>query len=44
MTSVEKWYIFLCADNKEYVALIDELAQSEEGIMEAQKVLSKNKR
>ena len=41
LTSVEKWCIFfLCADNKEYVALVDELAQSEEGIMEAQKVLS----
>ena len=42
LTSVEKWCIFfLCADDKEYVALVDELAQSEEGIMEAQCVLSK---
>ena len=42
LTSVEKWCIFfLCADNKEYGALVDELAQSEEGIMEAQCVLSK---
>ncbi len=41
LTSVEKWCIFfLCADDKEYRPLIDELAQSEEGIMEAQKVLS----
>lgn len=42
LTSVEKWCIFfLCADDKEYRPLIDELAQSEEGIMEAQKVLSR---
>ena len=42
LTSVEKWCIFfLCADNKEYGALVDELAQSEEGIMEAQCILSK---
>ena len=41
LTSVEKWCIFfLCADNKEYRSLIDELARNEEGIMEAQKVLS----
>ncbi len=41
LTSVEKWCIFfLCADDKEYKALVDELAQREDGIMEAQKVLS----
>ena len=41
LTSVEKWCIFfLCADDKEYRSLVDELAQSEDGIMEAQKVLS----